>query len=324
MRALITGVSGQDGTILASMLASRGYSVVGMVKPGTEYSRLLRYVPSVEVVEVDLADHVGIRSVVSSVSPSHMWNFGGFTAPGDSWDHSDEVFAVNVDSVRVMLESLLGVEGSPRFFQASSASIFEGVDRAPQSESMQPEPKSPYAVSKLEAMRLVAAARKDSGLFGVSGILYNHESPLRGVGFVTRKVSHAVAQISAGLQDRLELGDIEVARDWGWAPDYVQATILMLAADSPRDYVLATGISHRLSFFVEKAFAAVGIPNWQDFVVSTNENTRAVDTNLLVGDPRAAYLDLGWRHTVDFDSMAALMVAHDVAQLANPQATWMV
>ena len=120
------------------------------------------------------------------------------------------------------------------------------------------------------------------------------------------------------------MGDIEVARDWGWAPDYVQATILMLAADSPRDYVLATGISHRLSFFVEKAFAAVGIPNWQDFVVSTNENTRAVDTNLLVGDPRAAYLDLGWRHTVDFDSMAALMVAHDVAQLANPQATWMV
>ena len=324
MRALITGVSGQDGTILASMLASQGYSVVGMVKPGTEYSRLLRYAPSVEVVEIDLADHAGIRSVISSVSPSHMWNFGGFTAPGDSWDHSDEVFAVNVDSVRVMLESLLGLCESPRFFQASSASIFEGVDRAPQSESMQPEPKSPYAVSKLKAMQLVSTARNDSGLFGVSGILYNHESPLRGVGFVTRKVSHAVAQISAGLQDCLELGNIEVARDWGWAPDYVRASILMLDADSPRDYVLATGISHRLSFFVEKAFAAVGISNWQDFVVSTYENTRTVDTNLLVGDPRAAYLDLGWRHTVDFDSMAAIMVAHDVAQLANPQATWMV
>jgi len=322
MRALITGVSGQDGTILSSVLASQGFSVVGLVKPGTEYSRLLRYVPSVEVVEVDLADHEGIRSVISSVAPSHMWNLGGFTAPGDSWDHSDEVFAVNVDSVRVMLESLRGVSDSPRFFQASSASIFEGVDRAPQSESMTPEPKSPYAVSKLEAMQLVAAARSDSGLFGVSGIFYNHESPLRGVGFVTRKVSQAAARISAGLQDRLELGDIEVARDWGWAPDYVRASILMLNAEIPKDYVLATGISHRLSFFVEKAFAAVGISNWQDYVFSTSENTRSVDTNLMVGDSRAAYLDLGWRHTVDFDSMAAIMVAHDFAQLADPQATW--
>jgi len=322
MRALITGVSGQDGTILASMLASQGYSIVGMVKPGTQYSRLLRYVPSVEIVEVDLTDHAGIRSVISSFSPSHTWNFGGFTAPGDSWDHSEEVFSVNVDSVRVMLESLQSVTDSPRFFQASSASIFEGVDRAPQTESMQPEPKSPYAVSKLEAMQLVAAARRDLGLFGVSGIFYNHESPLRGVGFVTRKVSQAAARISAGLQDRLELGDIEVARDWGWAPDYVQASILMLNAEIPKDYVLATGISHRLSFFVAKAFAAVGISNWQDYVFSTSENTRSVDTNLMVGDSRAAYLDLGWRHTVDFDSMAAIMVAHDVAQLANPRATW--
>ena len=322
MRALITGVSGQDGTILASMLAAQGFSVVGLVKPGTEYSRLLRYVPGVEIAEVDLADHSGIRSVISSVAPTHMWNFGGFTAPGDSWDHSDEVFAVNVDSVRVMLESLQRVIDSPRFFQASSASIFEGVDRAPQTESMQPEPKSPYAVSKLEAMQLVDGARRDLGLFGVSGIFYNHESPLRGVGFVTRKVSHAAARIAAGLEDRLELGDIEVARDWGWAPDYVRASILMINAEVPKDYVLATGISHRLSYFVEKAFAAVGIVNWQDYVFSTSENTRTVDTNLMVGDSRAAYLDLGWRHTIDFDSMAAIMVAHDVAQLADPKATW--
>lgn len=132
----------------------------------------------------------------------------------------------------------------------------------------------------------------------------------------------AVARIAAGLQDQLELGDIEVARDWGWAPDYVRATMLMLEADIPKDYLLATGISHRLSFFVQKAFEAAGIGNWQDYVVSTAANTRPTDTNLLVGDSRAAYLELGWRHSVDFDSMAKIMVGHDMALLADPDALW--
>ena len=151
--------------------------------------------------------------------------------------------------------------------------------------------------------------------------MYNHESPLRGENFVTRKVSRAVARISRGLQDVLELGDTEVARDWGWAPDYVRATLLMLQADKPKDYVLATGISHRLSFFVQKAFAAAGIDNWQDFVIS-RESDRPVDTNKMVGDSRAAYLELGWRHTVDFDSIAHRMVQHDLELLDDPTILW--
>jgi GDPmannose 4,6-dehydratase len=170
-------------------------------------------------------------------------------------------------------------------------------------------------------MDLINAAR-DKGVFAVCGILYNHESPLRGEGFVTRRITMAVAQIAAGLQDVVELGDIETARDWGWAPDYVHAMRLMVRADVPHDYVIATGISHRLSFFLDKAFRAAGIDDWAPHVVSSTDRTRANDTNMLVGDSRAAYVELGWRHTVDFDSMAAIMVRHDMALLDDPDALW--
>jgi len=169
---------------------------------------------------------------------------------------------------------------------------------------------------------MLRQVRESEGLFATSAILYNHESPLRGEGFVTRKISMAVAKIAAGLQETLELGNIEVARDWGWAPDYVNGMRLMLGHSTPQDFVLATGISHRLSYFVQKAFTAAGISQWQDRVISTEVNQRKIDTNLLVGDSRSAYIELGWRHTVDFDSMAAAMVAHDQELLANPNALW--
>lgn len=322
MHALITGAAGQDGIILSTLLTRAGHSVVGLVKPGSDYSLLSRYAPAVTVVECNLADTDGLVLAVQTASPTHIWNLGGFTSVGDSWENEVEVFSINVESVRALLAGAVSVGSGVRFFQAASAAIFEGTDRSPQSVSSTPEPESPYARSKATAMELVRAARVDSGLFACSGIFYNHESPLRGENFVTRKVSLAVARIAAGLQDRLELGDIEVARDWGWAPDYVRASMLMLSADKPQDYLLATGISHRLSFFVQKAFLAAGITNWQDFVVSTAANTRPTDTNLLVGDSRAAYLELGWRHSVDFDSIARIMVEHDMALLADPGAVW--
>ncbi len=324
MRALISGATGQDGVILSSMLAARGVETVGLVKPGASVDQLAAYAPGVSVVEVDLADPDSLHSVVREVDPTHLWNFGGFTAPGDSWDRAAEVERINVDAVSAIIAALVGQALPARLFQASSATVFEGSDRSPQTESTEFSPKSPYAQSKARAMELVREARSASGLFACSGIFYNHESPLRGENFVTRKVSMAVARINAGLADSLELGDVEVARDWGWAPDYVRATMLMLEADSPKDYVLATGISHRLSFFVQKAFAAAGISHWQDYVASTAANTRPTDTNLMVGDSRAAYLDLGWRHTVDFDSMAAIMVAHDIALLSDPSAVWKI
>lgn len=322
MRALITGAAGQDGTILASHLSSCGAHVVGLIKPGTESERLLRYVPAAEILEVDLADVVGLRSAIQDVQPTHIWNLGGFTAPAESWDREAEVQAINVDAVAVILESAVQLSEVARVFQASSSHIFEGTDRSPQTEDFELTPTSPYARSKAAALQLIRRYRDERGLFAVSGIMYNHESPLRGDNFVTRKVTKAVARISLGMQEVVELGDIEVARDWGWAPDYVRASVLMVGAEKPKDYVLATGISHRLSFFVQKAFAAVGIADWQRYVIA-RESDRPMDTNKMVGDSRAAYLELGWRHTVDFDSIAQRMVQHDLELLADPSTLWM-
>jgi len=320
MRVLITGVAGQDGTILATQLARQGHEILGLVKPGTESSNLRRHVPSIVIVECDLADHDLLMSTIREYQPNETYNLGGFTSPGASWDNETEVMSINVESVRAIVDVLSGIPDT-RLFQASSASIFEGVDVIPQTERTERTPQSPYAKSKVLAMDVIDTARA-GGLFAASGILYNHESPLRGEQFVTRRITMAVARIAAGLQETLELGDIEVARDWGWAPDYTRAMSLMLRADVPHDYVLATEISHRLSFFLDRAFAAAGIDSWGELVKSTADRRRDVDTNLLVGDSTAAYRELGWRHTVGFDDMARAMVGHDIELLENPQALW--
>lgn len=320
MRALITGAAGQDGTILATLLAREGADVFGLIKPGTETQRLLRYVPSLQLIECDLADTPGLMSVIRDVQPDETYNLGGFTAPGLSWDHVDEVRAINVDAVAAMLQAL-GERAGVRFFQASSASVFEGADAIPQTERTHFAPRTPYGESKANAMALVRQAR-EHGLHAVSGVLYNHESPLRGEGFVTRRISMAVARIAAGMQETLELGDLDVARDWGWAPDYVRGMMLMVRADKPKDYLLATGISHWLRFFLMKAFAAAGIDDWSNYVISNADRRRQTDTNMMVGDCRAAVVELGWRHTVDLDAIAAIMVRHDQRLLVDPQALW--
>jgi len=322
MTVLITGAAGQDGTILARMLFEEGRESVGLVKPGTPLDHLKRYAPGIEVVELDLADSGELRRTIKDVQPTSIYNFGGFTSPRESWDRADEVQQVNVEAVVAMLAAAAELAEKPRFFQASSSHIFEGTDRSPQDEDFDLSPHSPYAQSKAEALRHVRHYRDSGVLFAVSGILYNHESPLRSENFVTRKITTAVAKIAAGLQEALELGDIEVARDWGWAPDYVRAMRLMMEAETPRDYVLATGISHRLSFFIEKAFLSCGIPDWRSHVVA-GDSDRPVDTNKMVGDSQRAYQELGWRHTVDFDHMAAAMVANDVALLQDPDHLWL-
>jgi GDPmannose 4,6-dehydratase len=321
MRALITGAAGQDGTILASLLARENADVIGLVKPGSDTSVLRRYSPQIEVMECDLADADALHHIVRDAKPAEIYNLGGWSTPGNSWGNEDLVNRVNVDAVQALLAALRELPGA-RLFQASSASVFEGADAIPQTERTWLAPKSPYGQSKARAMQLINEARSDAGLFAVSGVFYNHESPLRGEGFVTRRISMAVARIAAGLQDAVELGDIDVARDWGWAPDYVRAAMLMVRADVPHDYVLATGISHRLSFFLSKAFAAAGIENWRQHVITSEDRTRLSDTNMLVGDSRAAYTELGWRHSVDFDTMASIMVHHDVALLRDPSALW--
>jgi GDPmannose 4,6-dehydratase len=328
MRVLITGVAGQDGTILAHLLDREEAEVVGLVKPGHDsgdLERLNRYAPSLEIVECDLADEQALRDIVVESKPDQIFNFGGISSVVESINNPDLTHQINVGSVEAILSSMRALKSqgiNSRLVAATSGTIFEGVDRSPQTEETEISPNSPYAQSKAEVIRMLRSARSKEGLFTTSAILYNHESPLRGEGFVTRKISMAVAKIAAGQQDILELGNIEVARDWGWAPDYVNAMRLMLTHDVPKDFVLATGISHRLSYFVQKAFSAVGIKDWQERVVSTEVNQRKIDTNLLVGDSRSAYIELGWRHTVDFDSMAVAMVTFDQKLLADPGALW--
>lgn len=327
MRILITGAAGQDGTILSVLSERQGHEVFGLVKPGTDVQELLRYAPRTQILECDLEDDSELHEIVAQVEPEEIYNFGGISSIMESVRNPELTHQVNVVAVEAIVSAMQKIANmraqSPRLVAAASGTIFEGVDRSPQTEKMTPEPKSPYAQSKAIVIDLLRKARSEHSLFTTSAILYNHESPLRGEGFVTRKITMAAARIAAGVQDTLELGDIEVARDWGWAPDYVQGMRLMLSAKTPNDYVLATGISHRLSFFIAKAFEAAGIKDWKSHVVSTSDNTRPIDTNLLVGDSRAAYQNLGWRHTVDFDAMAQRMVHHDAVLLTDPQALWL-
>ena len=292
-----------------------------------DIARLESYAPGIEIVECDLRNGDELAHQVRDFAPHEIFNFGGISSIVESIQNPEITREINVGSVSALLAGIRAVGAgstgiSPRLVTAASGTIFEGVDRSPQNESTEPAPNSPYAKSKSEVISMLQEARNSEGLFVTSAILYNHESPLRGEGFVTRKISMAVARIAAGLQSVLELGDIEVARDWGWAPDYVRGMQLMVGADQPGDFVLATGISHRLSFFIDRAFAAAGIMDWSELVVSTEVNQRVIDTNLLVGDSRRAYLELGWRHTVDFDSMAAEMVHFDQEHLQNPSAEW--
>ena len=327
MRALVTGAAGQDGTILSAQLCREGHEVVGVVKPGTDVDELVRYAPCLEVVECDLADGDGLRALVTGVAPERIFNFGGISSIMESVNNPEMTIRVNVEAVQALLDGVQTLMRTstvvPRLVEAASGTIFELADKSPQTEVSPFAPRTPYAHSKAEAIGLLNRAR-EKGVFAVSAILYNHESPLRGEHFVTRKITKAVARIARGQQTVLELGDIEVARDWGWAPDYVHAMRLMVAAEVPHDYVLATGISHRLTFFIRRAFEAAGIEDWRPYVVTAESHTRPVDTNILVGDSRAAYRELGWRHTVDFDHIAARMVEYDLQLLDDPLALWQI
>lgn len=328
MRVLITGVAGQDGTILSHLLSNEDEEIIGIVKPGHESAdldRVIRYAPRIQIIECDISDKNALRDVVIDAQPNQIFNLGGISSIVESIRNPELTFAVNVGAIQGILEGMRTLKSRgkfPRLVAAASGTIFEGVDRSPQTEDTEISPGSPYAQSKAEVIGILRDAREKEDLFATSAILYNHESPLRGEEFVTRKISMAVAKIAAGQQDILELGDIEVARDWGWAPDYVNGMRLMLQHQVPKDFVLATGISHRLSYFVQKAFKAAGILDWQERVVSSEINQRKNDTNLLVGDSRSAYIELGWRHTVDFDAIAAAMVAFDQKLLSDPQALW--
>ncbi|MDR7085710.1 GDPmannose 4,6-dehydratase [Aeromicrobium panaciterrae] len=311
--ALITGVGGQDGVHLARRLLAAGQRVVGTVQPGIPVG-LLPYLDGVEIVEHDLTDTDGFAGLVDRHDPATIYNLASFTSVHASWSNQDEVFAVNSDAVVRMLDVLAG--SSRRFFHASSSEIFGPGAANPQTESTPLNPGNPYGESKARAHEAVAAARA-AGLFASTGILYSHESPLRGEQFVTRKITKAAVEIAAGKRDVLTLGNLDVSRDWGAASDFVEAMQLVTDHDKPGDFIIATGTSHSLRSFVELVFELAGINDAWSHIEQDEALLRPVDQPGLVGDPSHARATLGWEASTSFEALVHLMVSADQRRLAS-------
>lgn len=306
--ALITGVGGQDGVLLAHHLLSLGYRVVGTIRPDVP-SPLEPYLTGVQVVSHDVRDAAGFDRLIDRHGPDEVYNLAGFTSVGASWDNRDLVMQVNRTAVDSMLSSLARRDGV-KFFQASSSEVFGPDADNPQDESTPHDPQNPYAESKSLAHSATVRAR-DAGLFACVGILYNHESPFRPKRFVTRKITHAAVQIAEGRRDTVTLGNLQVSRDWGAAREYVVAMHALLQQPTPSDYVIATGRLRTLGDLLEVAFAAVGIDDPWPHVEQDPALLRTADAPGLSGDAGKARRDLGWVPTTTFEQLVGEMVAID-------------
>lgn len=322
--ALITGVTGQDGSYLAELLADKGYRVIGMMRrTSTETAgRIAHLRDRIELVHGDLLDQLSLIDLVRSYQPDEVYNLAAQSFVPTSWQQpvlTGEYTALGVTRV---LEALRLVKPDARFYQASSSEMFGKVREAPQTEDTPFYPRSPYGVSKVYGHWITVNYRESYDLFAVSGILFNHESPRRGLEFVPRKVTYGVARIKAGLATTLPLGNLEAQRDWGFAGDYVRAMWLMLQQDEPRDYVIATGRTHTVQRLCEIAFEAAGL-QWQDHVVIDQRFFRPAEVDLLVGDAEKARAELGWQPEVTFEQMIVDMVAADIELVrAHPHGLW--
>lgn len=316
-RVLITGVTGQDGSYLADRLVEDGEDVHGLVRTGDEeaVSLALRH-PGLVLHEGDLGDPDGLQELVRRLSPDAVYNLAGISSVAESWAHPVLTGQVTGIAAAALLEAVAEKPGS-RFFQASSAEIFGTPSESPQNERTPIVPTSPYGAAKAYAHRMTGLWRA-RGHFAATGILYNHESPRRPATFVTRKITAAAARISLGLQDELELGDLDVERDWGWAPDYVDAMLRAMHHDVPDDFVIATGETHTVREFVQAAFAAAGVTDWADRVRVNPEFLRPAEIASMRGDASHALAELGWRPTVRFEELVARMVQADLDRASDP------
>jgi GDPmannose 4,6-dehydratase len=315
-KALVTGITGQDGSYLAELLLDQGYQVFGMVRRTStvNFQRIAHIQDRVTLVQGDLLDLVPLIDVVREHRPAEVYNLAAQSFIPTSFGQpvlTGEFTALGVTRV---LEAIRKVDPSIRFYQASSSEMFGRVAEIPQRESTPFHPRSPYGVAKVYGHWITVNYRESYGMYGVSGILFNHESPRRGLEFVTRKVTYHAAKISLGLADRLPMGNLEAQRDWGWAPDYVRGMHLMLQQDSPDDYVLATGRTHSVRRLCEVAFGCLGL-DWEQYVTRNEADMRPADVDLLVGDAAKARERLGWEPTVTFEEMIEKMVAADLALL---------
>jgi GDPmannose 4,6-dehydratase len=322
-RALITGITGQDGLYLSEFLLARGYEVHGLVRGqnNPKIETVQRIVPGVQLLTGDLTDLSSLVRALSACEPDEVYNLGAISFVAYSWENARLTSEVTGLGVLNMLEAVrLHSGGDPtrvRFYQASSSEMFGRVQEVPQRETTLLWPRSPYGVAKVFGHYMTINYRESYGMHASSGMLFNHESPRRGPEFVTRKVTRAVARIAHGLQDQIILGNLDARRDWGFAGDYVRAMWLMLQQDVPDDYVVATGETHSVRDLLTVAFRHVGIEDWSRHVVQDRRFLRPAEVDLLIGDPTRARERLGWKPEVDFEDLVRMMVEHDLDLLSK-------
>lgn len=315
--ALITGITGQDGSYLAEFLLSKGYEVVGMVRRSSTvtFERIAHLQNDITIVQGDLHDQSSLVAILEEYQPDEVYNLAAQSFVATSWSQAVLTGEVTALGVTRLLEAIRLVNPKIRFYQASSSEMFGKAVEVPQRETTPFYPRSPYGVAKVYGHWITVNYRESYGMFAVSGILFNHESPRRGLEFVTRKISDGVARIKLGLAKELRLGNLEARRDWGFAGEYVQAMWKMLQQEEPEDFVVGTGETHSVREFCDLAFRYVGL-NYQDYVVQDERLMRPAEVDLLVSDPAKARQKLGWKPQVNFQQLVEMMVEADLQRLS--------
>ncbi len=320
MRALITGITGQDGSYLAELLLEKGYEVIGMVRRSSteSFERINHIKDKITLVQADLLDQLSIVNIVGEHRPTEVYNLAAQSFVPTSWNQPVVTGQFNAIGVTRMLEAIKLIDKKIRFYQASSSEMFGKVAEVPQTEKTTFHPRSPYGVAKVYGHWITVNYRESYGIHANSGILFNHESPRRGLEFVTRKISDGVARIKLGLADKLALGNLDAKRDWGFAGDYVEAMWLMLQQDEPGDYVVATGKTHSVEDLVRLAFSHADL-DFKKYVVTDPRFVRPAEVDLLLGDASLAKKRLGWEPKVSFEELVGMMVDADLGRLSKTQ-----
>jgi GDPmannose 4,6-dehydratase len=316
--ALITGITGQDGSYLAEFLLSKGYSVVGMVRRSSTvtFERIQHIQNDIDIAQGDLHDQSSLVAALEQYKPDEVYNLAAQSFVVTSWSQAVLTGEVTALGVTRLLEAIRLVNPQVRFYQASSSEMFGKVTETPQRETTSFYPRSPYGVAKVYGHWITINYRESYGLYTVSGILFNHESPRRGLEFVTRKISHGAASIKLGLAKEIHLGNLEARRDWGFAGEYVQAMWKMLQQEKSEDFVIGTGETHSVREFADLAFKCVGL-NYEDYVVQNPRFLRPSEVDMLVSDPAKARQKLGWKPEVKFRGLVEMMVETDLKRLKD-------
>lgn len=321
-KALVTGILGQDGPYLAQLLLEKGYKVYGMLRrysnPNFDNLDYLGITKKIEFCDGDLTDESSLYNIVKNIRPDEVYNLGAQSFVGHSWEMAKFTTEVNALGVLYLLNALKSFSPTTRFYQASTSEMFGlGHTNGIQDENTPFHPRSPYGISKVYAYWTTVNFRESYGLFTANGVLFNHESPIRGIQFVTRKITDGVAKIKTGQANKLALGNLEAKRDWGYAGDYVEAMYLMLQQDKPDDYVIGTGESHSVQEFVELAFKYAGIPDWKPYVVIDPRFKRPAEVPNLKANPAKAERVLGWKRKVSFEELVKMMVEADIKRYTD-------